>query len=121
MTRTRAPARQPGAVGEPAQDGELRGAGPGPDADRELRPGGDLRGQEPGAEVPVGEQDHPGAQAGRQQRGAGGLAVGHGAEHGVDDGAGAAADQGQEPQRREGIGEIQQMLIGRTVTGLDVR
>jgi hypothetical protein len=87
MTRTRAPARQPGAVGEPAQDGELRGAGPGPDADRELRPGGDLRGQEPGA----------------------------------DDGAGAAADQGQEPQRREGIGEIQQMLIGRTVTGLDVR
>ena len=90
-----------------AQDRKLRGAVPAADPDQEVGPGSrDLRGQEPGAEVPVGEQDHARVQAGEQCRGAGGLALGHGAEHGVDDGAGAAADQDQQPQHRVAGGAV---------------
>jgi hypothetical protein len=100
-------ARQPGPVGEAAQDGELRGLAAGPDPDEEVRLGSrDLRGQEPGAEAAVGEQDHARVQAGEQGRGAGGLALGHGAEHGVDDGAGPAADQDQQPQHRVAGGAV---------------
>ena len=102
-----AEARQPGPVGKAAQDREPRGAVPGADPDQEVRPGSrDLRGQEPGAEVPVGEQDHARVQAGEQARGVGGLAAGDGPEHGVDDGAGAAADQDQQPQHRVAGGAV---------------
>ena len=102
-----AEARQPGPVAAAAQDRKLRGAVPAADPDQEVRPGSrDLRGQEPGAEVPVGEQDHSRVQAAEQARGAGGLAFGYRAEHGVDDGAGAAADQDQQPQHRVAGGAV---------------
>jgi FtsX-like permease family len=75
---------EPAAGGEPAQDGEPGGGAPGADPDQEVGRGRcDLRGQGPGGEVPVCEQQHPGAQAAQQQRGAGDLAAGEGAEHGA--------------------------------------
>jgi site-specific DNA recombinase len=93
-----AEAGQPGAVGQAAQDGEPRGAVPGADAYQEVRLGlRDLPGKEAGGEVPVGEQEHSGVQAGQQQGRAGGLAAGDRTEHSVDHGSGAAADQGQQP------------------------
>ena len=109
MTRTGMPPKRDSQDPSPqrAQDRKLRGAVPAADPDQEVGPGSrDLRGQEPGAEVPVGEQDHARVQAGEQCRGAGGLALGHGAEHGVDDGAGAAADQDQQPQHRVAGGAV---------------
>ena len=45
-------------------------------------------------------------QAAEQARGVGGLAGRDGAEHGVDHGAGAAADQGQQPQHRVAGGAV---------------
>ena len=72
MTRTVTPPRRDsrGPVGQALQDGERGGAVPGLDADQEVRlRRGNLPGQGPAAEVPVGEQQHPCAQAAGQVRG----------------------------------------------------
>ena len=80
------------------QDGELGGALPGADADQELRLGRrDLGGQGAGGEVAVGQHDHARPQAAQQRRSVGGLPAGGRAEHRVDEGAGAAGHQRQQP------------------------
>src|SRR5271154_946443 len=62
-----AEARQPRPVRKAAQDREPRGAVAGADPDQEVCPGSrDLRGQEPGPEAAVGQQDHPRVQAAQQ-------------------------------------------------------
>ena len=96
-----AEARQPGAVRAAAAgrgaSGRCsrcgRGSGSLPWLPRSARPGSRRR----SSGRPAGSSR---VQAAEQARGAGGLARGDGAEHGVDDGAGAAADQGQQPQHR---------------------
>ncbi len=48
-------------------------------------------------EVAVGQHDHPRPQGAQQMVGVGGLPDSVGAERGVDDGAGTACHQGQDP------------------------
>ena len=100
--RDAAELRQPGPVAEPLHDGQPGAAGGvGADADEEVRPGpGNLPGQRAGAEVPVGQHEHPGAEAAQQPGGVRGLSGRCRAENGVDHRAGAAGDQGHQAQER---------------------
>jgi hypothetical protein len=62
--------------------------------------GGDRGDQLAGVEVAVQQHEHAGSQAAKQLPGVAQLAGGGGAVGGVDEGAGAAGHQRQQPQQR---------------------
>jgi hypothetical protein len=89
---------QAGSVGQMAQRG---GAAAGGRADQELRAAsGDVAHEFRGVEPGVGQQRHGRVQRAQQRAGAGQLPGGVGAERGGQHGAGAALDQGRQPQQR---------------------
>ncbi len=90
--------RQVGAVTTAAQDGQSAAA---LHSDQHVRAGlGHGAHQRLGGEVPVQQHDHALAHAVEQARCIRRLAVGGRAEHRVDDRAGAAGHQHEQPQRR---------------------
>jgi hypothetical protein len=81
-----------------AHDGQRRGAPAGLDPDQNIGFGRSDRGDEvAGGEVAVGQHEHARPQAAQQLRSVGGLPAGDRAEDRVDEGAGAAGHQRQQP------------------------
>src|SRR6266511_974953 len=89
--------RQPGPVGQAANQRQLA---VGLAAPQQLRAaGGDATGEGGGGEVAVAQHQHPGVQVLQELVGHGRLAAAGGAEHHIDQAAGAAGDQGDQAQQ----------------------